>query len=384
MQSMVIAWHNLTYNTRRLLTAVAGITFAVLLMFTEVGFLHGLYDSQVEVVKQLRADIIITNPLRYMLHRFELFPRQRLLQALTVPGVKAAYPLYFQSGEPSWRSAATRQPRPIRVLAFRPEDPVFLNRDIVRQATALQLPDTALIDSQSKVGLGVRRAGIRAELCNRAIRIVGTFRLGADFINDGTVVMSDHNLLNFCIDAHDRLTRLNQVDLGLIQVAPGANPVLVAAALRQVLPGDVSIYTKPGYLAHEMHYWRTSTAIGSIFGLGTAMGCLIGVIICYQILYTAVIDHLPQFATMKAIGYYDCFLVRVVIVQAVVLALLGFIPGLVLSHIIYRLLAIWTGLLMHLTVPRTAMVLGLTVLMCVIAGSLAIRKVLSADPAEVF
>ena len=89
-------------------------------MFTEVGFFHGLYDSQVEVVKQLRADIIITNTLRYMLHRFELFPRQRLLQALTVPGVKAAYPLYFQSGEPSWRSAATRQPRPIRVLAFRP------------------------------------------------------------------------------------------------------------------------------------------------------------------------------------------------------------------------------------------------------------------------
>jgi putative ABC transport system permease protein len=133
-----------------------------------------------------------------------------------------------------------------------------------------------------------------------------------------------------------------------------------------------------------MQYWRTSTAIGAILGLGTAMGFLIGVIICYQILYTDVVDHLPQFATMKAIGYYNGVLVRVVLAQALVLALLGFVPGLVLSQVFYQGVARATGLLMRLTVPRAAFVLVLTVVMCAFAGSMAMRKVLSADPAEVF
>jgi putative ABC transport system permease protein len=384
MQSVLIAWYNLTHSMRRLLTSVAGITFAVFLMFAEVGFLNGLYDSQVELVNQLNADIIITNKLKYTVLQLEPFPRRRLYQAMTTPGVKAAYPLYLQIEQPLWKSAETRQLRPIRVLAFRPEDPVFLNPDIAGAATALLLPDTALIDTQSKAYFGARRTGAVGELSGKVLRVVGTFRLGTDFINEGTVVMSDRNFLKYLATGDDSRTRLDRVELGLVHVAAGREPAAVAAALRQTLPDDVLVYTKQEYFALEMQYWRTSTAIGAILGLGTAMGFLIGVIICYQILYTDVVDHLPQFATMKAIGYYNGVLVRVVLAQALVLALLGFIPGLVLSQVFYQGVARATGLLMRLTVPRAAFVLVLTVVMCAFAGSMAMRKVLSADPAEVF
>jgi putative ABC transport system permease protein len=384
MHSVAIAWYNLTHSRRRLLTSVAGITFAIFLMFAEVGFRNGLYDSQVELVNQLSANIIMTNKLKYALFHPESFPRQRLYQAMATPGVKAVYPLYLQTERPLWRSVETRQLRPIRVLAFRPSDPIFLNPDIRRHAIALQLPDTALIDTQSKGYFGPRRAGVVAELADKTIRVVGTFRLGTDFINEGTVVMSDSNFLKYFATDHDAQSRRDKVDLGIIQVVPAANPAAVVAALRQVLPADVAIYTKAEYFAHEMRYWQTSTAIGAIFGLGTAMGFLIGIIICYQILYTDVVEHLAQFATMRAIGYYNPFLVVVVVAQAIVLAFLGFVPGLLLSQVFYHIVASATGLLMRLTVLRAAAVLVLTVVMCAVAGSLAIRNVLSTDPAEVF
>jgi putative ABC transport system permease protein len=384
MQSVPIAWRNLTYSVRRLLTSVAGITFAVFLMFTEVGFLNGPYDSQVELVNQLRADVSITAVGKHSLLDLETFPRQRLSQAMTIPGVTGAYPLYLQYEQPLWKSAETQQLRPVRVLAFRPEDPVFVNPDIVTQASALLMPDTALIDTQSKPVFGARRAGVVAELSGKTIRVVGTFRLGTDFINDGTIVMSDRNFLHYVATDHDRTTRLDKVDLGLVHAAPGSDVAAVAAAVRQTLPGDVTVYTKQEYFAHEMRYWRKSTPIGAVLGLGMAMGFLIGVIICYQILYTDVVDHLPQFATMKAIGYHNRFLVSIVLRQALLLSLLGFGPGLVLSQVFYRLVASGTGLLIQLTVPRALFVLLLTVVMCAFAGSMAMRKVLSADPAEVF
>ncbi len=378
-----IAWSNLTHDKRQLLTSVAGISFAVFLMFTEVGFLNGMYDSQVELVHQLNADLIITNALKQTITLNEPFSKRRLYQAMVLPGVQAAYPLYIKSYA-WWKNQASRKLRPIRVLAFKPEHPVFLNPDIVARATALHMPDTVLIDAKSKPYFGKRQAGIVTELSGKQIRVVGTFRLGTDFSNEGNVIMSDRNFLKHFSAKRERETRLDRVEIGIVQVRPDANSAAVVAALRRALPNDVSIYTKRGYIAHEMQYWRKNTPIGAIFGLGAALGFVIGVMICYQILYTDVVDHLPQFATLKAIGYYNRYVVGVVMKQALLLSCMGFVPGLLLGKLFYGILAHWTGLLMRLTVPRAALVLVLTVVMCAFAGSMAIRKVVSTDPAEVF
>jgi putative ABC transport system permease protein len=110
----------------------------------------------------------------------------------------------------------------------------------------------------------------------------------------------------------------------------------------------------------------------------------VGVIICYQILFTDVVDHLPQFATLKAIGYHGGFLVRVVLGESLCLALLGFVPGLGLSAVLYAMVDALTGLPMVLTVWRGGLVLALTVAMCLLSGLIAVRKVVAADPADVF
>lgn len=379
MHRILLAWRMLTHDKWRLVRSIAGITFAVFLTFAEVGFQNGLYDNQVELITQLNADLVITNTYKNTLIRPEPFARSRLYQARTLPEVEASYPLYIKYRW--WKNPATWQARPIRIFAFRPDDPVFLQPDITALAAALKMPGTALIDVRSKPYFGRREAGVVTELADKVIRVVGTFRLGTDFVHAGSIIMSDHSLHKYLeTDA----AWLSEVELGLVHLAPHAHPAAVAASLRQVLPDDVAIYTKPEYLAQERQYWQRHTPIGAIFGLGAAIGVLIGVIICYQILYTEIVDHLPQFATLKAIGYYNRFVIGVVFQQALLLSGMGFVTGIVMSQVFYRILSSQTGLLMRLTVLRAAFVFGLTVIMCLAAGSLAVRKALSADPAEVF
>ena len=118
--------------------------------------------------------------------------------------------------------------------------------------------------------------------------------------------------------------------------------------------------------------------------VGTVMGFVVGVVICYQIVYADIADHMREFATLKAIGYGSYYFVGLVLEQCFYLSLLGFIPGLVISYISYRLLAMYTGLTMDLGPGLAGLVLLATAAMCTISGLLAVSKLLATDPAELF
>jgi putative ABC transport system permease protein len=214
--------------------------------------------------------------------------------------------------------------------------------------------------------------------------VTGTFRLGTDFINDGTVIMSDHNYLKFLPDRTARPPHLNRVEVGVVRLAEGADLPAVQRYLQDALPDDVSVLTKEELVDLESRYWRANTPIGFIFSLGMVVGFAIGTIICYQILYTNVRNYLPQFATMKAMGFTNAFLVGVVLQQSLVLAVLGFIPGVGVAQVLFWVVANLTGLLMYLTALRVALIFVSTLAMCMASGLLAVRKVVATDPAEVF
>ncbi len=172
--------------------------------------------------------------------------------------------------------------------------------------------------------------------------------------------------------------------IGLVKLNPGSDLTEVQQALQAALPEDVTVLTKPELLQREKDYWKHNTAVGQIFLLGMVVAVVVGIIICYQILYTNVSNYLPQFATLKAIGFTDFYLVGVVLQQAVFLSVLGFLPALAAAEILFRIVSYKTGLLMFLTMTRRAVILLVTVAMCLISGSIAIRRILTADPAEVF
>jgi putative ABC transport system permease protein len=378
-----LAWRNLTHDVRRLLVALGGVAFAVLLMCMQVGFQNALFDSTVALVEGLNADVIITSRARYTLSVRETFTRRRLAQAEAVKGVQAAYPLYIETRVANWKNPATGVSYPIRVLAFDPDQPIWRMDSARDQAHKLRQADTVLIDERSKSDYGPHEAGITTELAGRTVRVVGTFLLGTDFANDGNLLMSTANFVRYFGGPRGGQV-LSEVDVGLVQVDPGADARQVQQALVKALPDDVAIFTRDEFTRQELDFWAQSTPIGYIFTFGTALGFLVGVIICYQILYADIADHLSEFATLKAMGYRPRYFMVLVLQESLFLSILGFVPGAIISAILYTVVGQFTGLLMRLTPARAGFVLLLTVGMCVASGLLTMRKLLRADPAELF
>ncbi|RZM82496.1 ABC transporter permease DevC [Leptolyngbya iicbica] len=384
-----LAWLNLTHDRRKFATSMAGVGFAVLLMFLFTGFQNALYDSQVQLINRLNADIIIINRLKNNMFVPSAFARRRLYQAQALAGVKAAYPMYMS--DVRWRNPETRKTRPVRVLAFNLADPVLPLPGVTANLAALRLPNTALIDTRARAEIGPREAGIQSELADRAIKIVGTFSLGTDFAaGNGNLIMSDQNFLRYFANRgpEEDERSFATVDIGLVQVQPGINVDEMVQALSDFLPNDVKVLRRSGpgnsFEAQERDYWRESTNIAFVFSLLTVMSFFVGIILVYQILYTDVADHWQEYATLKAMGYSNRFLFTVVIQEALILSVLGFIPGLLVSRLLYTAASNAIGLVFLMTPGRIAQMYLATFAMCLISGAIAVRKVQSTDPAEVF
>lgn len=378
-----LAWLQLRRQPLRTLVGVAGVAFAVTLVFMQLGFAKALFASAIRFHQQLRADIVLVNPLSEMLPRMAPFARVRLYQTLGYPGVASVAPVYADTA--TWKNLTTRATRGILVAGLDPADDSFELAAVRESRDRLRYPDVILFDEGGRPEYGpvaaTWRAGerIAAELENRRVHVDGLFAIGTSFGIDGTIITSDLNFLRI-FPRRDR----GLIDIGLIRLRPGADPVAVRDGLRKMLPGDVEVLTKADLLAREVNYWATTTPIGFVFNFGVIIGVVVGAIIVYQILFADISEHLPEYATLKAMGYTNGYVVSVVVQQACLLALLGYVPGLLVSIGLYRATAAATRLPMNLTVGTGLLVLGLTIGMCVASASIAMRKVRSADPAEIF
>lgn len=379
-----LAWENLTHSWRRLALAVFGVGFAVLLMTMQVGFRNAMLDSTAAAIAYMNADLIITSASRYTMQVSEQFSRRRLMQAQATPGVAATYPLYIETKLGVLRNPHSGVAYPVRTFAFNPDEPVLLLPEVVAQQAKLKVAGTALFDEKSKSDYGPIATGSRTDLGKEPITVVGLFALGTDFANDGNVVTSDETLRAAYRGPGVEDAQLNAVDVGLVRVARGYRPQAVKQRLLETLPDDVKVLTRREFANQEKAFWNSSTPVGFIFGLGTAMGFLVGVIFCYQILYTDIADHLSEFATLKAMGYPNRYFISVVVQEALLLSLFGFVPGVLASAVLYFALGEMTGLLLRLTLLRALLILSLTIVMCIVSAALAVRKVLSADPVELF
>lgn len=380
-----LAWSNLTYERRRLMTAIAGVSFAVLLMFIFRGFENALYDSQVQLLNLLNGEVVVVSKLKLNMFVPEQFARRRLYQAQAYDGVEAAYPLYTTTAY--WKNPDTKRIRPLRVLAFNPRDPVLPLPGIIDNRDKLQLPWTALIDQRSRPEVGPTQAGVITELAEQQVRLVGTFNLGTDFASgNGNVVMSDQNFLRYFgnLGPDEDRRDLNTIDVGLLKLRNGADAATIVQTLRERMPKDVAVLTKAEFVQQERDYWRNNTSIGFIFSLLAIMSFIVGIILVYQILYTDIAEHWAEYATLKAMGYSNLYLLGIVLQEAMILAVIGFIPGLLISSVLYHLTANATGLLMQMTTTRIMNLFVATSIMCLISGAIAVRKVQATDPAEVF
>jgi putative ABC transport system permease protein len=380
-----LAWSNLMHNKVKFLGSVAGISFAVALMYMEMGFQNAFLDGMISLARGLDADLIMVSKSSYSIGMKGPFSRRHLYEAMQFEEVLSVSPIYVEPGSTSWRDPLTGRRRMIRVIAFRPEDESFLDPGIRAQAVALQAPKTALFDSSGKSWVyGSPKVGTTSELAGRSIRIIGEFALGANFLNDGNMLMSDRNYLRYCADPRATVPELVSVDLGLIKVRDRAK---VAQTRRQIggkLPDSVEVFTKDEFLKKEVNFWRESTPIGYIFQLGQIMGFAVGTIICYQILFAEITSYLREYATLIAMGYERMCLVRVVLLESLYLALIGFAIGSIVALAGYSAVQSNIRMPFSLDAHRVLKVLASTVGMCLISACLALRKLWGASPADLF
>lgn len=383
LAALALAWRQLAAQRLRLVMALAGVAFAVVLMLMQMGFRTALTASSVRFHERLRADVVLINPQSRYLVMMRSFPRRRLDQARGAPGVASVSAVY--TGFPFWDAGDSSSARNIFVMAFDPDRPALDLPDVERQLHDLRVPNRALFDRRSRPEFGpvARRVEsgerVECELNDKRFIVTGLFELGTSFGVDGSMLMSDESFLDVYPGRPPGL-----IELGLVRTRPGVDPVALRDYLRRTLPPDVTALTLADFVAREEAYWDEVTPVGYVFFFGVLLGFGVGSVIVAQILFADVTDHLAEYATLKAIGYDDRFLYGVVLCQSVVLGLLGYAPGAAAALALYRVAADATGLPMHASPSVLLLVLGLTVAMCGLSGVVAMRRVHAADPAEIF
>jgi putative ABC transport system permease protein len=402
-----LAWRTLVHNRLRTLIAAIGVGFAVLLLFLQLGFYGAVGRTATMLFDHLRCDLVIVSSEHQDLTRVRDFPRGRLAQAREVPGVAAVTPLSIARGQwrnpnvhTHWWSRKTVEPGTVSLMfmvgvppdqvgrAFRtgPEHGTFPTpEDAETAGRKLTRLDTVLLDARARPEFGDYElfstqpaSEMAPELNQRRVEVVGACSIGTSFSWNGMLITSEETLSKVAYRSTEKVT------FGLVELAPGADPVATKAALQTVLPPDVRVLTPEEAKDIETAYWVDGNNIGKVLWATVLLAVVVGVIFLYQMMASDVRNRLIEFATAKALGYRSADLSATVLWQAVLLALIGFVPGLAVSAVLYEVFGERAGLPMQIDPVHVVLVLVLTVGMCVGSGLVAVRKATVADPANLF
>ncbi len=386
LQDLPLAWLQLRRQPVRYLVAVVGIGFAALLMYMQIGFQSGLLSSATTFYEALNTDLILISPGTLNSGNFQQFPQSLLYNALGVEGVRQTVPVYVANVNA--QKLGSIKPTSLRLIGYDPDARVLNLPDLNSQSSLLKTPGFVLFDTLGNRNTGPVTAAVKANGSqfltladlSKTFQVVGLFRLGSTFAADSNLVSSDSTALELAY----RQINLGEISLGLIRLDPSAVPARAQARIQALLGDQIQVLTKEQLIEQERNYWNTASSFGVIFGFGTFMGLLVGGVVVYQVLYTDVSDHLKEYATLKAMGFSNLFILVIVIQEALLLGVSSFIPATVISAGMYAFLTATSGIRIAMTPDKSMLVGGLTLGVCAASAAIAIRKLRDADPASVF
>jgi putative ABC transport system permease protein len=371
-----LAWLNLWHDKTRTATALAGTTFAVVLVLMQLGFFRSVLHTAGVVYQELDFDIVITSVRYQQMLKPGDFDEIRLTTAQAVAGVRDAMPVSL--GMQLYRNPETGLKRSILVIGVDPK------RHYVKVLKPEQLPlvmpaDRVLMDELSRPEYGERRVELKSEIGSRAVEVVGLFHLGCGFGADGTVVTSTETFAGLFPPRTSE-----QISLGLVRLTDGADPGAVVERLKRALPQDVAVMTRKDFLNQERYFWVVKTSVGVIFGLGVVVSIMVGAMVVYQVLSADIAKRMPEYATLKAMGYPESYLTKVILTQATIIGAVGFVPGWLLAGALYWVTRVQANLFMEMGIVMPVTVFFVSVIMCAAAGLISLRKVAIAAPADLF
>lgn len=372
-----LAWRNVSQSKVRSLIALCGISFAILLIFMQLGFYAAAGSSATNVYDALDFDVLVLSPQYIFMARPAEFPRNRLEQVRAIGTVESVAPVWIGLGE--WRSLESRERWNILTLGVDPAQRPFQNEAVNNQLPLLKVPDNALSDLLSRAEHGPLISGVSSEVQHHRIRIVGRYAIGAGFVAGATLVTGRDTFLEVFKEASP-----DRINAGLVKLIPGTSPQAAALEMKKRLWPVATALTRAELSGKEQRFWLKVKPVGIMFTSGVLVAFAAGAVILYQVLASEVQNRLREYATLRALGYGNGYVYGIVVRQALIFSGLGFFPAFLFSLVLYFLLRTQALVPVTMELTRVAGVLFLTAVMCVSATFLAVRKLREADPADLF
>lgn len=396
--SQQLAWKNLLQNRLRTAIGMAGVGFAAMLMFMQLGFKGAIEKTATQIYDALEFDLMLRSPAYLHLTEARSFPRARLHQAASLPAVSRARPFYLglgvwqspqrSGGPPDDEQDTPGMGRSMITMGVDPSDPPFRREDLREAAAQLSSDRFVLLDTKSKSEYGPKNGkrfteedlGVETALGAQKVRVVGLFELGTGMASNGACMTSLGGYLRACPwQPSDKLT------MGLITLKDPAQSAVVKKQLDQLFSSDdVQVLTREEVNYLEEYRWTVDTPFGLIFDFLVVVSLFVGVAIVYQVLSNDIANLMGEYATLKAIGYSNAYLCGVILQQSVLLALVGFLPAMLVCWQLYSLVGNYAGIPMVMSPAIILTVLALSIGLCVASGVFALQKLFKADPVELF
>lgn len=372
-----LAWHDLLHRRARTAAALVGVVFAIVLIFMQSGFYLACRASATRVHALLDYDVMITSQRYAFVMKADALARDRLHAARAVDGVAGVAGVLVA---PSlWLSPTSRNRYDLVLLGVDLDDRPFQAAAVDGQLDVLRRTGTVLFDHRAHPVLGDNPPGTVTEFNGHRVEVAGEFEWGAGFVANGLAVSSRPTFARLVPDQD-----VEQVQLGLVRLEPGADADRVVRDLRARLPADVAVWRRSEVEAADRRFFLSERPIGIMFTSGVLLALTVGGIIIFQILASEVTSRRSEFATLQALGYSQSQVYGLVLTQGFLYTLAAFLPSAALAWLLFDVTREMARLPMRLDLPLLAAVLGASLLMSLSGALVASRKVRQADPAELF
>lgn len=378
-----LGWSQLSFGKSKMMVAVFGVCAISALILSVLSLKDAVVDSTLQIPKSLKSDVIILSARTQSILRPAPFSRRLLDRVRGIEGVAATTFVTIENGQ--WINPDTHQEHPIRVLGLELEFDVIDLPGIDPQEPRLHMKDQLIFDASSRPKFGNVATTFRAEknftteLNGRRIEVCGLTYSGVSIAADGNVFTTHANFQR--LFPHVGNSRCH---IGVLKLHSPLSATDIAAQVQTLLGKEVHVMTRAQMVAAERSFMILNDPVDDIMGMIAAISFFVGMIIVYQILYTDVVNHLPQFATLKAMGFSSFFLLRIILSEGLILSILGFWPGLLLAFGLAHLSEQATLLPVSISNGNIIFVFATAMLMCTFAALMSIRKITAIEPASVF